>query len=214
MKSGLIIPGRINKQQTESIIARTEKAIKMCRSGVAGNGEYGQLFESVAKAQDLSHEELQERISENYIISLALANEPDVNVIGGTETALAFAAQVAMEDGIRRIIKVDAEGGFHTQLMSPAACKFGKKFWQIRLPEVARFPVVLDNGVETTNPQIMRGMHIKIMTNPVNWVCAISKFSNIETVVRIGPGGQVPGITEANGIPKERQIDIVSFLKN
>lgn len=198
-KSGLIIPRKINRQQTETILDNTKAIIEKYRS---------MPFSDVMQGE----EELWQKFQEDYVLSLALANEPDVNVIGGTKAALDLARKIAINSGVRRVIDVDAEGGFHTIAMGEAAGLFGIEFGKVKLSE-SRIPVVLNNGIETTDPEYMRKAHIDRMTRPVNWVGAMKRFANIETVIRIGPGGQVPGISEANGIPKERQVDIVNFLK-
>ena len=215
-KSGLIIPYKIDRQQTEIILIDTKAVMEKYRSmsfSDAMQTDNRELLKLVAEAEQISMEELWQNLQEDYAISLALANEQDVNVIGGTETALAFARQIAIKNGVRRMQRVDAEGGFHTKAMQEAADLFRPIFKQVVLRK-PRIPVVLNNGVETTDPEEMRETHIDRMTRPVNWVSAMRRFANIETVVKIGPRGQVPGISEANGIPKERQIDIVNFLKS
>ncbi|MDO8658268.1 MAG: acyltransferase domain-containing protein [Candidatus Levybacteria bacterium] len=215
-KSGLIIPFKINRQQTESIVDNTRAVMEKYRSmsfpDVMQTDKDRKLLQLAAESEQISLEELWQRLQEDYVISLALVNEPDVNVIGGTETALVFARQIALENGVRRMLKVDAEGGFHTKAMREAANLFGLVFGQVAMQK-SRLRVVLNNGIETTDQEYMRKAHIDRMTRPVNWVNAMKRFANIETVVKIGPGGQVPGITEANGISKERQVDIVNFLK-
>lgn len=214
-KSGLIIPLGFNRQEAEDVCAETAILMKKYSetplSAIMETEKYGGPFKFIANAQEVTPDKLWEMIQADHFISLALVNEPTVNVLGGTKIALDFAIQVALRNGARRVLEVDAEGAFHTEAMRLAADEFSISFREVPLHE-ARFGVVLNIGTETTDLDKMREAHIAEMTEPVNWVRVMEGFRNIQTVVKIGPNGQVPGVSEANGIPNERQINIVSFL--
>lgn len=146
---------------------------------------------------------------EGECISLALINGHGAEIIGGTENALSYFEQMASMAGAKGVIRVDAEGAFHTEAMRKAADSFGSFFRQIPLQE-ARIPVVLNDGVETIDPEKMREEHISRMTEFVNWASAMGKFIRMEKIVKIGPSGQVPGM---NSVPRSRQISITDFLR-
>lgn len=179
VKGGLVILPGISLEQIEDILVKTREVLR------------------------------EQGLGEEYI-ALALENGPGANVIGGTEKALALAEKIAIQiKGLRRTIKVDAEGPFHTEAMHKAADSFGSFFRQIPLQE-ARIPVVLNDGVETTDPETMREEHISRMTQFVNWQSAMEKFNRMERIVKIGPSGQVPG---TGSLPRDRQISITDFLR-
>ena len=209
-ETGLIIPLGFDVRKAEQVVDQTTEMLIYFQDKEMVE-ENRDLFQAVANSQHVSLDELLNILRNDHFINIALENEPNVNVLGGTKTALNFGREIALRSGARRVLDVDAEGAFHTEAMRPAAGEFGKFFRRITLHR-PRFRVALNNGSLADMPYEMIHSHIGRMTRTSEWTKTMGRLNAIERVVKIGPGGQVPGVSEANGIPKDRQTTIVDFL--
>lgn len=214
--SGLFFPMGVYRATTAQIIGATSDLLRRFQqtgSIEAFDEDVRTIFENAAQKEEMPLDELLQELEQRPIyITLSLANEPTVNVIGGRNGELMLAKAVAEKYGARRNMMVDAEGGFHSLVMELSQAKFGAFFRGVPLNQ-SRFPVALNDGSITRDPNRMVEVHDEKITSTVEWQTTVTEhMRDMKTVVKVGPGGTVPGVTATNGIPDYRQVSIIPYV--
>lgn len=132
-----------------------------------------------------------------------VANDNTVGqvVISGNEKSIDEAIKIATEMGIKRAIKLQVSGAFHSELMSPAIENMSKILDDITIktPQVPLITNVYAN--EIGNPDEIKKSLLKQITNRVRWRETMLFFgsNNVEEILEIGSGkvltGMVPRTT-------------------
>ena len=124
------------------------------------------------------------------ICKIANDNATGQVVISGHEKSIDKAIEVAQEMGIKKIVKLQTSGAFHTDLMSPAVKPMKEALNGVNILKPI-VPLISNVSVEATdNPEKIKENLIKQITNEVRWRETIFFFENngIEEVVQFGPG--------------------------
>ena len=127
---------------------------------------------------------------------LANDNAPGQVVLAGTEDGLAAATEAARAVGVRKVVRLDVDGAFHTPLMQDAADDFavaltGTDF----MPPAA--PVVSNaDAAACTDAQGWRERLVDHLIRPVRWRQSLDTLVGLgaDTFVEIGPGRVLTGL--------------------
>ena len=96
-------------------------------------------------------------------------NSPDQIVLSGPVPAIDLAASLAKAAGVKRALKLEVAGAFHSPLMQRAAERLREVLAKITLAK-PRFPVVSNvTGQPETDPIAIREILVKQIVSPVRW---------------------------------------------
>jgi len=123
-------------------------------------------------------------------------NSPGQVVISGQRKATAAAAELCSGMGARKVVELKVAGAFHTPLMQPAADKLTPMIEALELDAPA-FPIVANvTGRPTSDPDEMRRLLIRQVTEPVRWVDCQRALAalGVERCYEVGPGRVLRGL--------------------
>lgn len=139
--------------------------------------------------------QIAERASEFGIVEVCNYNSPKQIVLGGELVALEKAAEIAKENGAKRVIPLPVSAPFHTSMLAPAEEGLKSALKNIEL-HTMRIPVIsnVDGrivGSEDSIPEYLA----KQVTSSVKWIDCIEsmKAMGIDTLIEIGPGTALAG---------------------
>lgn len=187
--SALYCAGVLGEEQVLDLIAFRGRAMQKASEGIdcAMTAILGLNRELVQQAC--------EKASEHGLVQPANYNCPGQIVIGGQSEAVDAAAQIALNLGAKRAIRLAVSGPFHTALMQDAADALHEHFTGTDFAEM-RIPVVF-NAVGRT---ISQGESIaklleQQVKSPVYFEDSILHMieMGVDTVVEIGPGKVLSG---------------------
>jgi len=127
---------------------------------------------------------------------MANFNSPEQIVISGEKKAVRRAMDLAKSAGARRCVPLRVSGAFHSPLMKPAGEKLAVVLGAIQFnPPKFKF-VANVTGDFTSDPDEIRSLLIKQITNPVRWTDSIQKLvdAGFDTFVEVGPGRVLSGL--------------------
>jgi [acyl-carrier-protein] S-malonyltransferase len=138
-------------------------------------------------------EQLQEQIEKTENVVLANDNSAAQVVISGTPEAV---DQVLANIKVKRAVKLNVSGAFHSPLMADAATEFQQILDEITFNS-AQIPVLSNvDPTPTTDATLLKQRLTQQMTGPVRWREICLKLSELEVqqVVEIGPGNVLTGL--------------------
>ena len=141
---------------------------------------------------------------ENQVRALAAANDVDVAnlnapgqiVISGTASGIDSAIAQAKEFGIRRAIKLNVAGAYHSRLMQSAQDKLAAELAGISIQSPA-IPVVCNFAARpVAEPTEIRSMLENQVTGSVRWTESIQALIAMghKTFLELGPGKVIAGL--------------------
>ncbi len=123
-------------------------------------------------------------------------NSHEQTVLSGSRAAIDEAERVGKELGLRKLIRLNVAGAFHSTLMRPAADRLaefltGLSFQPTRLPVVANVTAHPHGGPETLADLMVRQVY-----SSVNWVGSIEwlKVQGVTRYIECGPGKVLTGL--------------------
>jgi [acyl-carrier-protein] S-malonyltransferase len=127
---------------------------------------------------------------------MANDNAPGQVVVAGTEEGLDAATAAARALGVRKVVRLDVDGAFHTPLMQPAADALSTAlaFIPMRPPEV---PVVSNADASAcTDADGWRDRLVDHLVRPVLWRQSLDTLVALgaDTLVEVGPGKVLTGL--------------------
>ena len=129
--------------------------------------------------------------------TVANVNSAAQQVLSGSKDAIASAATVAKELGIRRAIPLATAGGFHSPFMQPAREKLAPVLDGIEF-RVPKFPVLsnVSGKPHLSDPGAIKAMMLEQVTGTTNWAAdvAAAKELGCTTFVEFGPGKVLSGL--------------------
>ncbi len=139
-----------------------------------------------------------EATREGGVCVVANLNAPGQVVISGDDAALARAEKAAAAAGLRRAIRLDVAGAFHSPLMEPARRKLEEAIRAAKfLP--ARIPVYSNATAEPSrDPGLLRANLVRQLTAPVLFEASVRRAQQ-EGVVRffeLSPGRVLTGLVK------------------
>jgi [acyl-carrier-protein] S-malonyltransferase len=149
-----------------------------------------------------------EKVCEQSGAEQANLNSREQVVLSGTKESIDAAERVARELGIRKLIRLNVAGAFHSALMRPAADRLQSvldavAFRPLSLPVVANVTARPHGAPDTVGATMVRQVY-----SSVNWVGSIEwlKGEGVTTYVECGPGKVLVGLV--------RRIDNAASLHN
>jgi [acyl-carrier-protein] S-malonyltransferase len=145
-------------------------------------------------------------------VDVANLNAPGQIVISGTVAGIDAAVAQAKEFGIRRAIKLNVAGAYHSRLMQSAQDKLATELARVSMQSPA-LPVVCNFGASVvSDPAEIRSMLEKQVTGSVRWTESIQALIAMghKTFLELGPGKVIAGLVSK--IDKEAVVYSVEDL--
>ena len=129
--------------------------------------------------------------------TVANVNSAAQQVLSGSKDAIASAAAVAKELGIKRAIPLATAGGFHSPFMAPAREKLAPVLDGITF-SAPKFPVLsnVTGKPHVSDPGAIKAMMLEQVTGTTNWAADVeaAKALGCTTFVEFGPGKVLSGL--------------------
>ena len=129
--------------------------------------------------------------------TVANVNSAAQQVLSGSKDAIASAAAVAKELGIRRAIVLATAGAFHSPFMQPAREKLAAVLEGVSFA-APKFPVLsnVTGKPHSSDPGEIKAMMLEQVTGTTNWAAdvAAAKELGCTTFVEFGPGKVLSGL--------------------
>ena len=129
--------------------------------------------------------------------TVANINSAAQQVLSGSKDAIASAAAVAKELGIKRAIPLATAGGFHSPFMAPAREKLAPILDGITF-NAPKFPVLsnVTGKPHQADPGAIKAMMLEQVTGTTNWAADVeaAKAFGCTTFVEFGPGKVLSGL--------------------
>lgn len=127
---------------------------------------------------------------------LANDNAPGQIVLAGTDQGLEAATEAARAVGVRKVVRLDVDGAFHTPLMQAAADDLAPALGRTEFtpPSV---PVVSNaDASPCTDDDAWRNRLVEHLVRPVRWRQSVDTLVELgaDTLVEIGPGRVLTGL--------------------
>jgi [acyl-carrier-protein] S-malonyltransferase len=129
-------------------------------------------------------------------VDVANLNAPGQIVLSGTVAGIDSAIAQAKDFGIRRAIKLNVAGAYHSRLMQSAQDQLAKELSGVSIQSPS-IPVVCNYGASVVSePAEIRTMLEKQVTGSVRWTESIQALIGMghKTFLELGPGKVVAGL--------------------
>lgn len=129
-------------------------------------------------------------------VDVANLNAPGQIVLSGSEQGIDAAVEKAKEFGIRRAIKLNVAGAYHSRLMQSAQDKLAAELASAAV-QSPNIPVVCNFGASVVSePAEIRSMLEKQVTGSVRWTESIQRLRAMgyDTFIECGPGKVIAGL--------------------
>ena len=140
-----------------------------------------------------------ETLCEKTGCTVANINSAAQQVLSGSKEAIAAAAAVAKELGIKRAIPLATAGGFHSPFMAPAREKLAPVLDTITF-HAPKFPVLsnVTGKPHASDPAAIKALMLEQVTGTTNWAAdvAAAKEMGCTTFVEFGPGKVLSGLVK------------------
>lgn len=178
----------------------------------------GMKSEQVEEACAHAIETLRAKNDETSSVTLVNYNCPGQYVICGDEVAVAEAENILKEMGMKRSIRLNVSGPFHTHYMAPAAEKL-EAFLENVTFEKPQIPVVLNVTGDYANEQInLKENLCQQIQKGVHFEESVTRLmeDGADTFVEIGPGNTLSGFVKktAKALGKEVTIYTIDSAEN
>ena len=224
-KSNICQPAIFVTSYSAYIMLRKRKAVDFACAAGLSLGEWGALcaagvldFDSTLKVLEARGRFMQEAceatpsgmiaivgatpdqlktLCEKTGCTVANINSAAQQVLSGSKDAIASAAAVAKELGIKRAIPLATAGGFHSKFMAPAREKLATVLDGIEF-RAPKFPVLsnVTGKPHSSDPGEIKAMMLEQVTGTTNWAADVeeSKAIGCTTFVEFGPGKVLSGL--------------------
>ena len=129
--------------------------------------------------------------------TVANVNSAAQQVLSGSKDAIAAAAAVAKELGVKRAIPLATAGGFHSKFMAPAREKLAPVLDTITF-SAPKFPVLsnVTGAPHASDPGAIKALMLEQVTGTTNWAAdvAAAKALGATRFVEFGPGKVLSGL--------------------
>ena len=131
--------------------------------------------------------------------TVANVNSAAQQVLSGSKDAIAQAATVAKELGIKRAIPLATAGGFHSKFMQPAREKLAPILDGIAF-SAPKFPVLsnVTGKPHSSDPGEIKATMLEQVTGTTNWAADVeaAKSLGCDSFVEFGPGKVLSGLVK------------------
>lgn len=127
---------------------------------------------------------------------LANDNAPGQLVLAGTEGGLAAATDAARALGVRKIVRLEVDGPFHTPLMQRAADDLAETLGTVALHEPSAPVVSNADATAATDAEGWRRRLVDHLVRPVRWRQSLGTLVDLgaSALVEVGPGRVLAGL--------------------
>ena len=129
--------------------------------------------------------------------TVANINSSAQQVLSGSKEAIASAAVVAKELGIKRALPLATAGAFHSRFMAPAREKLAPVLDGIEF-KAPKFPVLsnITGKPHSSDPAEIRAMMLEQVTGTTNWAADVeaAKSLGCDRFIEFGPGKVLSGL--------------------
>ena len=146
---------------------------------------------------------------EHGICSVANVNAPGQIVLSGELAALDAVEASAPDHGVKRAIRLQVAGGFHSECMRPAAERLAAALTEVEIRAPATPFLSNVSGAPVADPEAIRGFLAQQVCSPVLWEKSMrwALDQGLEAFLEPGPGSVLAGlmrrISRAAGRPAE-----------
>jgi [acyl-carrier-protein] S-malonyltransferase len=141
-------------------------------------------------------EEAVKALAAECSVDVANFNAPGQIVLSGTVEGIDAAVEKARDHGIRRAIKLNVAGAYHSRLMQSAQDQLAAELAGVAM-QSPRIPVVCNFGASVvSDPAEIRAMLEKQVTGSVRWTESIRLLceKGHRTFIELGPGKVLAGL--------------------
>jgi [acyl-carrier-protein] S-malonyltransferase len=157
-------------------------------------------------------EEAVKALAAECAVDVANFNAPGQIVLSGTVEGIDAAVEKARDHGIRRAIKLNVAGAYHSRLMQSAQDQLAAELAGVAMQSPG-IPVVCNFGASVvSDPTEIRSMLEKQVTGSVRWTESIRLLceKGHRTFIELGPGKVLAGLVAK--IDKEATVHSVEDL--
>lgn len=180
--SALCASGSINFKECVTLVKKRGKY--MTEAVPIGVGAMSAVMNA---DENIINEALKEASTDTELAMIANYNAPGQIVIAGHTPAIERAEIILKEKGIKKVIRLNVSGPFHTSLLKPASDKLAMELENITIstPNVDVFTNLTGEKVENIKDTL-----IKQVMSPVKWEQTIKNLINlgVDTFIELGPG--------------------------
>lgn len=187
--SALVVAGALGFEDGLRLVSiranAMQKACEMQESTMA----------AVLRAEDALVEEVCDEVKDEVVVA-ANFNCPGQIVISGSIPGVEKATALLQEKGVKRIVRLNVGGAFHSPLMQPAAEELEKGILNARFAS-PKCPVYQNvNAYPQTEPAQIQQNLIAQLTAPVRWTQAVRNMiaDGATEFVEFGPGKVLTGL--------------------
>ena len=138
------------------------------------------------------------RIALEASVEQANFNSPGQTVLSGTLSGMDAAEQALKAAGVRKAIRLNVAGAFHSSLMASAATKLEEALVDLTF-HAPQLPVVSNvTGQFHTTPDEIRKLMVRQVTGSVQWVADVQRIQaeGIQVFLECGPGKVLTGLVK------------------
>tara|TARA_B100002052_G_scaffold63729_3_gene56941 strand:- start:6557 stop:7231 length:675 start_codon:yes stop_codon:yes gene_type:complete len=186
--SALTVAGVINIEDALKIIK--VRASKMESSGIRNPGKMLALINA--------DEEQVAEICNIESIVVANVNSPKQIVVSGEESKINEAVELSKKINVKRAVKLNVSGAFHSPLMSDVRDDLKKVLDDVNFND-ALVPVYQNMTCKPTTKAIdLKTNLLNQIENPVNWVKTVNNMdkNNIDLYIETGPNSILKGLNK------------------
>ena len=126
-------------------------------------------------------------------------NSPGQTVISGEVAGVERAMEMAKAAGVKRAVRLNVSGAFHSPLMAPAAEGLAAALSQAAFAD-ARFPIYANvNAEPVREATTARDLLLRQLTSPVRWTQVVERLAArwpSALFVEVGPGTVLAGLVK------------------
>lgn len=125
-------------------------------------------------------------------------NSPEQTVLSGTKAGMDAAETALKAAGVRKVIRLNVAGAFHSSLMASAAQKLATMLASVAF-QTPQMPVVSNvTGQFHTTPDEIRELMVRQVTESVQWVQDVQRLqaAGVQAFLECGPGKVLTGLVK------------------
>ncbi|MCX6198241.1 MAG: ACP S-malonyltransferase [Bacteroidetes bacterium] len=132
------------------------------------------------------------------VVVAANYNAPGQLVISGSVKGIDEAMEKIKAAGVRKVIKLQVGGAFHSSLMEPARKELAEAIYQTKFNTPVCEVYQNVSAKAETNPEVIKENLIAQLTSPVRWTQSVKQMSadGATEFIEVGPGVVLQGLVK------------------
>lgn len=191
--SALVASGAMDFEQAVALVRKRGKF--MTEAVPSGVGAMSAVLNS---SSEVINEVCNEVSTEDKKVMITNYNAPGQIVIAGHTEAVESAEKLLAEKGVKKVIRLNVSGPFHTTLLKPASDKLNEELKNINIHDMS-VPVISNLTADIINAKedIVDTLTMQVMS-PVKWEQSIRKLIDLEvdTFIEIGASRVLSGFVK------------------